>query len=105
LNLLRLRKFNSISDGNTTFGGVGVTQYTLSVSSSGIAPSHTLLLSYSKPTSDFITDQSSNLNPLENFSNYPIVNLFRGISALAPGGGYDAIPTGRLDSTGQNILL
>lgn len=99
------KEINSISDGDTTFGGVGVTQYTLSVSSAGLASSHSFFLSYTKPTSDFITDQSSNLNPLDNFSNYPVLNLFRGTSALAPGGGYDAIPTGRLDLTGQNIFL
>lgn len=69
---------------NVTYAGQGVTQYVLSISHpfNDIDP---LELDYHKFETDFITDQSANLNPLLEFTNkYKIRNLYSNYSALAP---------------------
>ena len=97
----------SISDSSTTYNGFGVTQYALSVNSSEISPTDTFVLSYTKPTSNYITDQSGNLNELLSFSNLSIKNLYRGTASLAPGGGYSAIAstTSYVSTTGYDVYL
>ena len=74
-----------VTDSNTTYNGLGVTQYALSVNKSGLLPSDTFFLSYTKPVSDYITDQSANLNELANFDNFAIKNLYKGTFPLSAG--------------------
>jgi len=100
------KTISSVTDANITYNGIGVTEYDLLVSG-GISPTDTLLLSYSKPSSDFITDQSSNLNQLANFSNRTVKNLRRGFLPLSPGGLYSATAatTSYVASSGKEIYL
>jgi hypothetical protein len=97
-----------VVDSNTTFGSIGVTQYTLSVNKSALGPTSELFLTYSKPVNDYITDQSSNLNQLDNFSNFKIQNLYKGFLPLQANGQYNATPSSTasyVDTTGSNIFL
>ena len=79
------------SVGSTTYAGSGVTQYTISIPRSTVSPSSVLELDYQKQSSDFITDQSANLNFLDSLSSrLRIQNKFNGsgtgyIAPLAPG--------------------
>ena len=95
-----------VTDANTTYNGIGVTQYDLLISG-GISPTDSLLLSYSKPTSDFITDQSSNLNELANFENRVVLNRRRGFLPLSPNGFYSATAatTSYVGSNGLDVYL
>jgi hypothetical protein len=101
------KTIDSITDSSTTYNGFGVTQYALAVNKSGLGPNDTFILSYTKPTSDFITDQSGNLNELLSFSSLSIKNLYRGTFPLAPGGGYSAIAstTSYVSTTGYDLYL
>ena len=98
---------DSITDSSTTYNGFGVTQYALSVNKSALGPNDTFILSYTKPASNYITDQTGNLNELLSFSNKAIKNLYRGSFPLAPGGGYSAIAatTSYVSTTGYEIYL
>lgn len=98
---------DSITDSSTTYNGFGVTQYTLAVNKSALGPNDTFILSYTKPASNYITDQTGNLNELLSFSNKAIKNLYRGTFPLAPGGGYSAIAatTSYVSTTGYEIYL
>jgi len=69
---------------NSTYAGQGVTQYTLSISYpfNDIDP---LELDYHKFSSNFITDQSANKNPLATLSNkYKIRNVYTNYDPLSP---------------------
>ena len=69
---------------NSTYAGQGVTEYTLSISHpfNDIDP---LELDYHKFNTNFITDQSANLNPLATFTNkYKIRNLYSNYDPLSP---------------------
>ena len=101
------KTIDSITDSSTTYNGFGVTQYALAVNKSGLGPNDTFILSYTKPTSDYITDQSGNLNELLSFSNLAIKNLYRGTFPLSPGGGYSAIAstTSYVSTTGYDLYL
>ena len=100
------KTITSITDANTTYNGIGVTQYDLLISG-GITPTDVLTLSYSKQNSDYITDQSLNLNELANFTNRTITNRRRGFLPLSPGGLYTATPatTSYVDVNGSDIYL
>ena len=104
--LNQYKTISSVTDANITYNGIGVTEYDLLVSG-GISPTDTLLLSYSKPSSNFITDQSSNLNQLADFANRTIKNLRRGFLPLSPGGLYSATAatTSYVASSGKEIYL
>jgi len=107
-NLDIYKTVDSVIDSNTTFGSIGVTQYTISILKSSLDPTSELYLTYSKPTVDYITDQSSNLNELDSFSNFKITNLYRGFLPLASNNQYNATPSPTLsyvDTTGSNIYL
>lgn len=100
------KTITSVTDANATYNGFGVTQYDLLISG-GITPSDSLLLSYSKPTSDYITDQSSNLNELANFTNRAVVNRRRGFLPLSPNGFYSATAatTSYVSDNGLDVYL
>ena len=69
---------------NSTYAGQGVTEYTMIISHV-FNDVDTLELDYHKFDTDFITDQSANLNPLLTFSNkYRIRNLYSNYDPLAP---------------------
>ena len=106
VTLGQYKTITSITDANTTYNGIGVTQYDLLISG-GITPTDVLTLSYSKQSSDYITDQSANLNELANFTNRAITNRRRGSLPLAPGGLYSATAatTSYVDSNGTDIYL
>lgn len=107
-NLGTYKTVDSVIDSNTTFGSIGVTQYTISILKSGLDPTSELYLTYSKPVSDYITDQSTNLNQLDNFSNFKITNLYKGFLPLSANNKYNATPSSTLsyvDTTGSNIFL
>ena len=78
--------------GSTTYAGFGVTEYTLSIPRSTVLPSSVLELDYQKQSSNFITDQSANLNVLDSLSNrIRIQNKYNGSGAgyippLSPSG-------------------
>jgi len=98
---------DSITDSSTTYNGFGVTEYALAVNKSALGPNDTFILSYIKPASNYITDQTGNLNELLSFTNKAIKNLYRGTFPLAPGGGYSAIAatTSYVSTTGYEIYL
>ena len=98
---------DSITDSSTTYNGFGVTEYALAVNKSALGPNDTFILSYTKPASNYITDQTGNLNELLSFTNKAIKNLYRGTFPLAPGGGYSAIAatTSYVSTTGYEIYL
>ena len=79
------------SIGSTTYAGSGVTQYTISILRSVVSPSSVLELDYQKQSSNYITDQSANLNQLDSLSNrLRIQNKYNGsgvgyVAPLAPG--------------------
>lgn len=71
---------SSISVSNSTYGGVGISQYTIVLSSS-FNDYDKLELDYQKPASNYITDQSNNLNPLLSFEdNIQIRNIYDSVS-------------------------
>lgn len=70
----------SVSVGNTSYGGLGVSQYTFTFSSK-FSQTSNLELDYIKPTTNFITDQSDNLNALQTLSNRIVVdNLYQDLN-------------------------
>ncbi len=69
---------------NSTYAGQGVTEYVMTISHV-FNDVDLLELDYNKFSSDFITDQSANLNPLLSFSNkFRIRNLYSNYNPLAP---------------------
>ena len=100
------KTITSVTDANTTYNGIGVTQYDLLISG-GITPTDILTLSYNKPTTNFITDQSSNANELGNFANRVIVNKRRGFLPLSSNGLYSATAStaSYVGTTGTEIYL
>lgn len=69
---------------NSTYAGQGVTEYVMTISHV-FNDVDLLELDYNKFSSDFITDQSANLNPLLSFSNkFRIRNLYSNYDPLAP---------------------
>ena len=57
------------SIGSTTYAGFGVTQYIISIPGGSVAPSSVLELDYQKQLTNYVTDQSANLNQLDSLSN------------------------------------
>ena len=106
VTLGQYKTITSITDANTTYNGIGVTQYDLLISG-GITPTDVLTLSYFKQSSDYITDQSLNLNELANFTNRAITNRRRGFLPLSPGGLYSATAatTSYVDANGSDLYL
>ena len=75
-----LNPISAIGVANTTYAGSGATQYILSLSSSFV-DSDLIELDYKKFTSNYITDQSNNLNLLSAFTNRLYVrNLYDSVS-------------------------
>lgn len=71
-----LLQISSVSVGNTTYAGNGVSVYSFTFAQS-FTPISTLTLDYQKPSTNYITDQSNNLNILESFENRLIIeNLY-----------------------------
>jgi hypothetical protein len=106
VGLGQYKSIASVTDGPATYNGIDVIQYDLLISD-GISPTDTIVLSYSKPSTNYITDQSSNLNELANFSNRAITNRRRGILPLSPGGLYSATAatTSYVSTNGSEIFL
>ena len=106
VGLGQYKSITSVTDGPATYNGIDVIQYDLLISD-GISPTDTIVLSYSKPSTNYITDQSSNLNELANFSNRAITNRRRGVLPLSPGGLYSATAatTSYVSTNGSEIFL
>lgn len=106
VTLGQYKTITSITDSNTSYNGIGVTQYDLLISG-GITPTDILTLSYSRQNSDYITDLSSNFNELSNFTNRAITNRRRGFLPLSPGGLYSATAstTSYVSTNGTEIFL
>lgn len=69
---------------NSTYAGQGVTQYILT-STYNFNDIDVIELDYNKFSSNFITDQSANLNPLQTFTNkFRIRNLYSNFDPLSP---------------------
>jgi hypothetical protein len=69
---------------NSTYAGQGVTEYTMTISHI-FNDVDILELDYHKFDTNFITDQSANLNPLATFSNkFRIRNLYSNYNPLSP---------------------
>lgn len=103
-----LSPISSITPSNTTYGGTGVTLYRLSLTSSFL-DYDTLELDYKKQSTNFITDQSANLNLLNDFSQKRIItNLFDGTSFTNNGSGiinvFSPIES-YVDTNGTDIYL
>lgn len=101
-----LKSISSISVGNTNYSGIGVSLYRVSLGSTFFEKDY-LELDYQKPTSNFITDQSANLNQLSNFNNrFYIRNLFNQ-STLSAGdiSGVFSNSESFVDTNGKDIYL
>lgn len=76
----QLEPISSIAVGNTTYAGSGVSQYRISLTYPFI-DSDFIELDYQKPTTNYITDQSANLNQLSNFLNRKYVrNIYDSVT-------------------------
>ena len=82
-----LKPISNVSTGNTTYSGIGVTLYTLQLSTT-FNDYDLLELNYNKQNSNFVTDQSANLNQLDSFTNrFYIRNVYNS----APAGDYEDV--------------
>jgi hypothetical protein len=106
VGLEQYKSIASVTDVTTTYNGLDVTKYDLLITD-GISPTDTILLSYTKPSADYITDQSANLNELANFSNRAVTNIRRGFLPLSPSGTYSATAatTSYVSTNGSEIFL
>lgn len=94
---------SAISVGNSTYTGSGVSEYRLTLTNS-FDDYDTLELDYQKQTSNFITDQSNNLNPLLSFDDrIRIRNIYDSVSGEISNA---FIPTtSYVDENGKDIYL
>lgn len=103
-----LASINTITTSNDTYGGIGVTLYRLSLSSSFLDYDK-IELDYKKQSTNYITDQSANLNLLQDFSQRRIIsNLFDGTSFTDNGSGIIDVfspSESYVDSNGKDIYL
>lgn len=103
-----LSPISNVTPSNTTYGGFGVTMYRLTLSSAFL-DYDTLELDYKKQSSNYITDQSANLNLLGDFSNRRLItNVFDGTTFASDGSGIINVfsPTeSYVDKNGQDIYL
>ena len=92
--------------GNSTYSGNGVTEYSLRTS---FTRNDSVEVLYTKPTLNYITDQSTNSNPLVSFSNrYRVRNIWFSISSLLPVSllfNLYLLTSSYVDENGQDIYL
>ena len=93
-----------VSVGNTSYSGVGVSQYRFNLTNS-FADYDSLELDYQKPSSNFLTDQSANLNELNSLNNkFYIRNIYDSSAA----GDYEDVfsaDESYVDKNGLDIYL
>ena len=103
-----LSSISGISALNDTYGGVGVTLYRISLSNSFLDYDK-LEIDYKKQSSNYVTDQSANLNLLNDFTQKRLVtNLFDGTSFTNNGSGIINVFSATesyVDTNGTDIYL
>ena len=98
---------SSVSISNDTYAGQGVTVYEIALNDN-FYDVDTIELDYVKPTSNYVTDQSANLNPLLNFTNrISVRNLYSNYPPFGPGFITDKLNSSKsyIDENGLDLYL